>query len=105
MKINLQDIALQNIPEKPSKIWDKNIKRFFDYRIHGYLKTEEVGHITVSVCDFTKDPEDFNDFWFEKKRKPWIPRPVAVFQGTENPYRGQGVSGEMLIMVNDVVFA
>lgn len=104
MKINLQDIVIQNIPDKPTKIWDSSPQKVFhDYKVFGYFRGQEVGHITVSLCQYSTIKDDINDFWFEKKRKIWIPRPVAVFQGTENPYRGKGVSGEMLIMVNELV--
>lgn len=107
--INLQDILVQNIPEQPTRIWDHSPQKVFhDYRVHGYIfnekgKAEEVGHITLSVCQYSTQEEDMDDFWFERKGRLRIPRVVAVFQGTEEKYRGQGVNGELLKLINEMV--
>jgi hypothetical protein len=101
--INLSDIVVQNIPDQPTKIWDHSPQKvFYDYKVFGYIKGQEVGHITLSLCHYSIIPEDLNDFWFEKKRGVWTPRPVAVFQKTREPFRGKGVSGELLILVNEL---
>ncbi|VVB79987.1 Uncharacterised protein [uncultured archaeon] len=104
--INLQDILIQNISDQPYRIWDNSPQKVFhDYRVHGYVinkegKAEEVGHITLSRCCYSAIDYDNDDFWFEKKGKIKTPRVVAVFQDTEESFRGQGVSGELLKLVN-----
>jgi hypothetical protein len=102
MKIDLSQVRIE-FPEKPTKIWDHHSKACFqDYRVFGYFGEEQIGHITVSLCQLMEDSEKC-DFWFEKKKKVWIPRPVAVFQRTESGYKGQGVSGKLLVLVNETV--
>jgi hypothetical protein len=108
--INLQDILIQNIPEKPTRIWDHSPQKVFhDYRVRGYVfdngKAEEIGHITLSLCQYSTKKDDNDDFWFERKRKVLVPRVVAVFQGTEPNYRGQGVNAELLRLINELVKA
>jgi len=102
MKIDLSQVRIE-FPEKPTRVWDHCSKsNFYDYRVFGYCGEEEIGHITVSLCQFMEGDEK-NDFWFEKKKRVWIPRPVAVFQRTEAGYKGQGVSGKLLVLVNEEV--
>lgn len=102
MKIDLSKIRIE-FPEKPTRVWDHYSKHsFHDYRVFGYFGEEQVGYITVSLCQLM-DGDEKNDFWFEKKKKVWVPRPVAVFQRTERAYVGQGVNGKLLILVNEEV--
>ena len=78
MKIDLSQIRIE-FPEKPTRIWDHYSKSsFHDYRVFGYFREEEVGYITVSLCQFLQGDEK-NDFLFEKKNKVWCPRPGGVF--------------------------
>lgn len=100
--MDLSQIRIE-FPESPTRIWDHSPKTIFhDYRVLGYLDDGKVGHINVSVCQLMAG-EEKNDFWFMKRKKLWTPRPVAVFQRTELDYRGQGVSGKLLVLVNEEV--
>jgi len=100
-KIDLDKIIIEPFPEKPSKIWDHEPRElFYDYRLFAFFNSEKIGHLTISVLHSLGDLRKRNDFWFDLSKKPQVIRPVVVFQGTEPPYRGQGVSGRLIIMAN-----
>ncbi len=103
-RINLNSIII-DFPEKPSKIWDHdNGYIFHDYRAKAYFLGNEIGHITVSIA-LAYPENERNDFWFCKKGKKTIARPVAVFQETAKAYRGQGINVKLLKLVNKIVKA
>jgi len=100
-KINLEEIRLDNFPEKPTRIWNHDEKKiFYDYRLFAFFNAEKIGHLTISVLHSLEDLRERNNFWFNLSKRPHVIRPVVVFQGTEPPYRGQGVSGRLIIMAN-----
>jgi len=96
MKIDLNKIKIR-YPEKP--FIDRDFRK--DYKVFGFLGDDLVGHITVSLLDNAVSEK--NDFWFEKRKRIWVPRPVAVYQETEHDFRGQDVSGKLLVLVNEDV--
>jgi hypothetical protein len=101
MKIDLTRLTI-DFPQNPTQVWDHSSSRiYYDYRVYGLFESNRVGYVNVSIPGEMNDKK--NDFWFEKRGKIWIPRPVAVFQSTEEEYRGQGVSGQLLILVNQFV--
>lgn len=103
-RINLNSITI-NFPNEPSKIWNNDPRYIFqDYRAKAYFLGDEIGHITVSIA-LAYPENERNDFWFHKKGKKSLARPVAVFQETERAYRGQGINVKMLKLVNRIVKA
>ncbi len=95
--VNLDDVFMKGFPEKP--FWRGEYRT--EYSFIGYLTPDiKVGHITVAVLDSDARKDDF---WFEKQGRVFIPRPLAFFLGTEPAFRGQGVAGRLLVLVNEKV--
>ncbi len=101
-KIDLDQIEIE-FPEKPTKIWGLDSDQtFYDFRGLARIGSEEVGHITLSVCK--KYPlKKRNDFWFIEEEGYGPVRPVVVYQGTEKEYRGQGANGKFIILTNEII--
>lgn len=94
MKIDLLKIKIK-YPVKP--FIDRNSRK--DYKVFGYFGNDPIGHITVAMLDSHIEEKD--DFWFERKGKLWVSRPVAFYQKTEEEFRGFGVSEKLLVLVNE----
>jgi len=102
-KINLEEIQLDNFSEKPTHILENSPGIVIhDYKLFGYFKNEKVGHVTIAIMHSLEDLRKRNDFWFNLSQKPPTIRPFVFYQDTEPAYMGQGVSGRLIILANEI---
>jgi hypothetical protein len=99
-KINLEELRI-DFPEKPCKIWADNPDiLIYDYQSTGYLFNQKVGYITISIA--SPDSKEKDWFYFSYLGSKIIPLPVVSYQSTEEEYRGQSISGGIIILSNEI---
>lgn len=101
MKIDLTKLTIK-FPEEPTEIKEDEEKRKC---WHNYLvpcfSDKQVGCIRVSLA--IKYPEKYRgDFWHNLDVSPIKIRPVVIWQNTDENFYGNGISGKIITLANEI---
>jgi len=102
-KIDLDKIIIEPFPENPTCILRHEPGKIrYDYKLSGFFNENEIGHLTISLMHHLENLRKRDNFWFDLSKKPPVIRPFVFFQKTEEAYRGQGVSGRLIVLANEL---
>jgi hypothetical protein len=101
MKVDVSRLRV-DFPEDPLTTKVRGVCGFWeDYEVYGIIDGVKVGELEIARLVEYPDSK-LSDFWHNLSFNPPLSRPVVVHQRTYEDFRGNGISGELIILANEI---